>query len=80
MLEEGVNGDLFAGADADVVGECLEEFKEFYLTRYYITMSLLNFLEGFLVDSYEICYQLGSHLKGFSAMLLRLSMLHSRGN
>lgn len=44
VLEEAVNGDLFAGVDADVVGECLEEFKEFYLTRYYnITLSLVAF-------------------------------------
>lgn len=33
VLEEADDGDLFDGVDSAVVGECLDEFKNFYTSR-----------------------------------------------
>lgn len=34
VLEEADEGDLFDGVDSAVVGECLDEFKDFYTSRW----------------------------------------------
>lgn len=34
MLEEADDGDLFEDVDSAVVAECLDEFKNFYTSRY----------------------------------------------
>lgn len=33
VLDEAEHGDLFEGVEADVVAECLDEFKSFYTNR-----------------------------------------------
>ncbi|CAM9715790.1 unnamed protein product [Ascophyllum nodosum] len=53
VLEEAENGDLFEGADAEVVGDCLEEFKGFYSTRHKEVVAFLADAEE-LLDIYGV--------------------------
>eukprot|EP00752_Nemacystus_decipiens_P005227 g4744.t2 len=47
VLEEADDGDLFEGVDAAMVGECLDEFKNFYTSRYDEVLT-------FLLDAEEL--------------------------